>query len=95
MFPPSEESIHNASQLLDGETVAMIQPYDTVYVNVEGLSNFTDTILPNISTPIVLLAGQWQRGKKMPKEKEEALLGSPYIIKFIICSVDSYLQEWG
>jgi hypothetical protein len=94
MFPPSEESIYNASQHLDGGTVPMIQPYDTIYVNIEGLAIFIDTILPNISTPIVLLAGQWQRCKKLAKEKEEVLLASPYIVKLFIHSVNYHLHDW-
>jgi hypothetical protein len=94
MYSPSEESIYNVSQHLDGETVAMIQPYDTVYVNIEGLPIFIDTILPNISTPIVLMAGQWQRGRKLPKEKEEVLLASPNIVKLFIHSINYYLHDW-
>ena len=89
-----DEGKYHASQELHPETARHIQSFDTVYVNVKGLTMFVETILPNITTPIVLLVGQFHRVvRTIPKKTELALLNASCIVRVFTHNAGRHVHQ--
>jgi FkbM family methyltransferase len=85
---------YHASQHLDPETVSQIQSYDTIYVNTKGLTDFVETILPSITSPIVLLVGQHRHVIQLiPTETEATLLNSSCIVKLFSQNLGYHFRQ--
>lgn len=86
---------YHASQQLDPGTIRHIQSYDTIYVNARGLAVFVETILSNITTPIVLLVGQYHHNtiQFIPEETEMTLLNTSCIVRLFAHNLEEYFHQ--
>ncbi len=85
---------YHASQHLDPEAASQIQSFDTIYVNTKGLSDFVETILPYITSPIILLVGQHRNVIQLiPVETEVTLLNSSRIARIFSQNLGYYFRE--
>jgi len=53
--------ISHKAQYLDDGKEKLVQAYDTVYMPVKSLAFFHDQLLPNITVPVIVIAGQFFR----------------------------------
>jgi hypothetical protein len=76
-------------------TNAFLELDNTVYVNVKGLTMFAITILPNITTPIVLLLGQYHLVIQIIPEKTKLTLlsASACIVRVFTCNVGHHYHQ--
>jgi hypothetical protein len=88
------EGGYHGSQHLDLETASQIQSYDTIYVNTHGLTDFVETILPNITSRVILLVGQHHRVVELiPAETEVKLLNSSMIVRVFSQNLGFHFRE--
>ncbi|KAI2513141.1 methyltransferase [Fragilaria crotonensis] len=85
---------YHASQHLNMETSSQIEPYDTIYVNTRGLTDFVETILPNITLPIILIVGQHRHVVQLiPEETEATLLNSSFIVRLFSQNLGYHFRQ--
>lgn len=85
---------YHVSQQLDNVTAQQIQSYDTIFVNIKGLQDFVETILPNIFTPFVLITAQYHYViAKIPAETEAALLNSSCIARIFAHNLGVHFHQ--
>ena len=78
---PHRESIERAAKArkLDNSSIASLGPFDCVYVTVDALQSFTESMLPSLGVRIILMTGQYRLPMIHRTPLATSLLKSKYI----------------
>jgi hypothetical protein len=70
-----------------------MQAHDTVFVNVKGLWDFSQNILPQLNVSITLITGQYHKGRNdmMATHFVQTLLDHPLIAKWFCHNIDVHV----
>jgi hypothetical protein len=70
-----------------------MQPNDTVFVNVKGLWDFCQNILPQLNVSITLITGQYHKSRTdmMSTHLAQTLLNHPLIAKWFCHNIDVHI----
>jgi hypothetical protein len=100
----NERNVHNDCQRYNGvaaykkhrvtnDTVSQLQPYDSIYVTIEALRPFVDSILPHVKTDFILLTGQNSFVPQIPKDVYETLIEHPRIVRWFLQNQSVYAYD--
>jgi hypothetical protein len=76
-----------ANEARDVRSPLQLQAYDTLFVPMNQMLHFVDFFLPNITTPIVVVSGQWHDlspEKYMPELCFFKMVDSPHIVRWFL-----------
>jgi hypothetical protein len=96
--------VHNDCQRYNGvaayekhrvtnDTVSQLHPYDSIYVTIEALGPFVESILPHIETDFVLLTGQNWIVSQIPKDIYDTLIEHPRIVRWFLQNQSVYAYD--
>jgi hypothetical protein len=78
---------------ISNETMAQLQPYDSIYVPIVSLGEFVTEILPHINSDIVLITGQNSNVPPIRKEVYDTLIDHPRIARWFLQNLSEYSYD--
>lgn len=83
----------NQKKRVTDDNVSQLQPYDSIYVTIEALGHFIDSILPLIETDFVLLTGQSSNVSQITKDGYNSLIEHPHIVRWFLQNLSVYAYD--